>query len=35
MKRVAKPAGAYNILLEEVEMPSVAPTEIRVVLNDH
>ena len=30
MKRVAKPAGAYNILLEEVEMPSVAPTEIRV-----
>ena len=30
MKRVAKPAGAFNILLEEVEMPSVAPTEIRV-----
>lgn len=28
MKRIAKPAGAYNIAVEEVEIPSLAATEI-------
>ena len=28
MKRIAKPAGAYNIVVEEVEVPAIAPTEI-------
>ena len=30
MKRVAKPAGAYNIVLEDVEVPSIASTEILI-----
>jgi threonine dehydrogenase-like Zn-dependent dehydrogenase len=30
MKRVAKPAGAYNIVLEDVEIPTIAPTEMLV-----
>ena len=30
MKRVAKPAGAYNIVLEEVDVPAIAPTEVLV-----
>ncbi len=30
MKRIAKPAGAYNILVEEVEVPAIAPTEILI-----
>ena len=30
MKRVAKPAGAYNIVVEEVEIPAIAPTEILI-----
>ena len=30
MKRVAKPAGAYNIVLEEVDVPIIVPTEVLV-----
>ena len=30
MKRVAKPAGAYNIILEEVDVPKIAATEVLV-----
>ena len=30
MKRITKPAGAYNIVVEEVEIPAVAPTEILI-----
>ena len=30
MKRVAKPAGAYNIVLEEVDVPKIAATEVLV-----
>ena len=30
MKRIAKPAGAYNIVVEEVEVPVVATTEILI-----
>ena len=30
MKRIAKPAGAYNIVVEEVEVPAIAPTEILI-----
>lgn len=30
MKRVAKPAGAYNIVLEEVEIPTNAATEVLI-----
>ena len=25
MKRIAKPAGAYNIVVEEVETPAITP----------
>ena len=30
MKRIAKPAGAYNIVVEEVETPAIASTEILI-----
>ena len=30
MKRIAKPAGAYNIAVEEVEIPAIARTEILI-----
>ena len=30
MKRIAKPAGAYNIVVEEVEVPTITPTEILI-----
>ena len=30
MKRIAKPAGACNIVVEEVEMPEIAATEILI-----
>ena len=30
MKRIAKPAGAYNIAVEEVEIPAITPTEILI-----
>ena len=30
MKRIAKPAGAYNIVVEEVETPAITPTEILI-----
>ena len=30
MKRVAKPAGRYNITIEETERPNLAPTEVLI-----
>ena len=30
MKRIAKPAGAYNIAIEEVEIPAITRTEILI-----
>ena len=30
MKRVAKPAGRFNIAIEEIETPTIAPTEVLV-----
>ena len=30
MKRIAKPAGAYNIVVEEVETPAITSTEILI-----
>ena len=30
MRRVAKPEGLHNIVVEEVETPSVSPTEVLV-----
>ncbi len=30
MKRIAKPAGAYNIAVEEVEVPAISSTEILI-----
>ncbi|MEE2656934.1 MAG: zinc-binding dehydrogenase [Candidatus Latescibacterota bacterium] len=30
MKRVAKPEGAFNIVLEEVNRPAVTPTEVQI-----
>ena len=30
MKRVAKPEGAYNIVVEDVNLPQISPTQVLI-----